>query len=251
MIPLVLGTSPPQPASAGWRWVVAACILVVPGCSGKGSSGTRSTGVTAPTSVPRNTDTTPFGGTQVTGSATTVVSDVRITTVQAQEALSATTFADPTTIGRIELYKDSPAMVDAAAAAAKSTPTGATKWAAVYVLANADGHAADLAGFLTDTDITIRVMAAIGTIGQGESAGFPVLVEALAVDQPMAAFDPPMPAWEAAAIALARHTAQTLGPAFDADPTDRLDSQQRWRDWWTASASGLRFDETTELWSVA
>ena len=207
--------------------------------------------MTAPASVPLNTDTTPSAQTQATDSATTIVSDVQITTTQAQDALAATSFADPTTIGRIELYKESPTMVDAAAAAAKSTSTGATKWAAVYVLANADGHAADLAGFLTDTDITIRVMAAIGTIGQGDPAGFPVLVDALGVDQPMVAFDPPMPAWEAASIALARHTAQTLGPAFDADPTDRLDSQQRWRDWWTTSATGLRFDETTELWSVA
>ena len=207
--------------------------------------------MTASTSVPGNTNTTPLAGAPATDSATTIVSEVEITTDQAQGALAATTFADPTTIGRIELYKESPAMVNAAAAAAKSSPTGAMKWAAVYVLANADDHAADLAGFLTDTDITIRVMAAIGTIGQGDSAGFPVLVDALAVDQPMVAFDPPMPAWEAASIALARHTAQTLGPAFDADPTDRLDSQQRWGDWWTASASGLRFDETTELWSVA
>ena len=235
--------------------MIAVCILVAPACSGSGSSGTKATSVTAPTSVPRSTDSadsTPLGGTQANDSATTIGSDVDITTAQAQEALAATTFADPTTIGRIELYKESPAMVDAAAAAAAElTLTGARKWAAVYVLANADGHAADLARFLTDADSTIRVMAAIGTIGQGESLGFPVLVDALAVDQPMVAFDPPMPAWEAASIALARHTAQTLGPAFDADPTDRHDSQQRWNDWWTASASGLRFDETTELWSVA
>ena len=231
--------------------MIALCALAVPGCSDSGSSGASTTSVTAPTSVASNTTTPLLAGTQATDSATTIVSEIEITTDQAQEALAATTFADPTTIGRIELYKESPAMVDAAAAAAKSTPTGARKWAAVYVLANADAHATDLARFLTDTDITIRVMAAIGTIGQGDSAGFPVLVDALAVDQPMVAFDPPMPAWEAASIALARHTAQTLGPAFDADPTDRLDSQRRWRDWWTAGATELHFDEATELWSGA
>jgi hypothetical protein len=249
--PFVLGRSSSRPAWAGRRWVLAVCIIVVSGCTGSGSSGAGSTTVPASTAVPGSVDSTTSNGTQITDTATTLEPDLQITTDQAQEALTTMAFADPSTIGRVELYKESPAMVDAAAATAKSAPTGATKWAVVYVLANADGHAADLVPFLTDADVTIRVMAAIGSIGQGEPAGFPILVEALAADQPMAAFDPPMAAWQAASIALARHTALTLGPAFDADAADRLDSQQRWHDWWTANSGGVHFDETAELWSAA
>ena len=234
--------------------LIAATLSIV-GCSNSKSSGGAAT--TSPTNSAVTTSAE--GGPATTGpaqptstaSATTVATSVDISADRAQQLLAASTFDDSATLQQVDLYKDSPAMVDAAVAAAKSSPTGAAKWAAVYVLANADGHAADLAAFLTDTDATIRVMAAIGSIGQGEAAGFPVLIDALAVDQPMAAFEPPPPAWKEASIALARHTGLTLGPAFDADPIDRADAQKRWLDWWATNGHALHFDAATETWGVA
>lgn len=181
--------------------------------------------------------------------ASTAAPQPEISADEAATLLAATSLADPQSIGRLDLFADSDEMVDAAARLAATGPTGDTKWAVVYVLANADGHAADLAPFLADDDPSTRVMAAIGTIGQGDAAGFPVLIEALGIDQPINGLDPPMPAWVIASNALARHTALALGPAFDADPLDRSDALDRWREWW-AAAAGLTFDPTTELWSA-
>lgn len=239
------------------RWLAFALLPVaslgVVACSDTKSSGGASTSATnspVTTSAEGGPATTGSAEVPSTESPTTVASSVDISADQAQQLLSTSTFDDSATLQQVDLYKDSPAMVDVAAAAAKSSPSGATRWATVYVLANADGHAADLSPFLTDTDTTIRVMAAIGSIGQGDVAGFPVLIDALAIDQPMAAFEPPPPAWKEASIALARHTALTLGPAFDADPIDRSDAQQRWLDWWSTNGDSLRFDAATETWSA-
>jgi hypothetical protein len=233
--------------------LLAVASLGVVGCSNTKSAGSATTsGATAPASTAAEevAATTGSTATASTNPATTAASNADISADRAQRLLTASTFDDPTTLQQLDLYKESPAMVDAAAAAATASPSAAAKWAAVYVLANADGHGPDLAPFLTDTDATIRVMAAIGSIGEGESAGFPVLIDALSVDEPMASFEPAVPVWKEASMALAQHTGLTLGPAFDADPVDRSDAHQRWLDWWTANGTAVQFDAATESWSV-
>jgi hypothetical protein len=168
----------------------------------------------------------------------------------ATAVLKAASFDDPTTLDQVESVKDAPAVVSAAAALATTEPAGGPRWAVVYVLANATDSAPSLVPFLADTDITIRVMASIGAIGQGERAGFPPLIDALSHDESMSGFEPPMLAWASASLALARHTGLTLGPALDADMADREASIERWNDWWAQNASTVQFDPTTEEWAV-
>jgi HEAT repeat protein len=164
--------------------------------------------------------------------------------------LLAASFGDPPTLAKVEALKADPVMVSAAADALATAPAGAPRWAAVLVLANATGTATPLVPLLKDADVTIRVMAAIGAIGQGERAGFPVLIEALSHDEYMAGFEPPATAWATASLALARHTALVLGPALDADAADRDASTRRWQDWWTKNETSLHFDVATEEWSA-
>lgn len=118
------------------------------------------------------------------------------------------------------------------------------------MLANATDAAPDLTPFMTDADVTIRVMASIGAIGQGERLGFPVLIEALSHDELLAGFEPPTSAWAAASLALARHTGLAFGPALDADPVDREASIQRWNDWSAQNERSVQFDIATEEWAT-
>lgn len=167
----------------------------------------------------------------------------------ARDVLLAASLLDPATLDEVDALKADPAVVSAAEQLAPSVSSDGPRWAVVYVLANATGTVPSLAPFLSDDDITIRLLASIGAIGQGDRTGFPVLIEALAHDEKLAGFEPPMSAWATASMALARHTGLTLGPALDADPADRRASLERWQAWWADHADSVEFDVTTEEWS--
>jgi hypothetical protein len=165
---------------------------------------------------------------------------------EARSLLLSASFDDPATLDRLDARKGDPAVVAAAEGLAPTAAAGGPRWAVVYVLANATGTAESLAPFIVDPDLTIKVMASIGAVGQGDKVGFAVLVDALTHDAPMAGFEPPTTAWVAASLALARHTGLALGPALDADPADRDASVVRWKEWLAKSA--VEFDPATEEW---
>jgi hypothetical protein len=218
---------------AGVGMALVLVALLAAACTGKGSPGG------SPSTAPPSSAVTSSDG-------STPADGQELTPAQATALLLAASFDAPETLDSVEANKTDPAVVAAASGLAGTAPSGAPRWAVVYVLANATGAAGSLGSFLSDADLTIKVMAAIGAVGQGDKAGFAVLVDALTADAPLAGFEPPVPAWVAASLALARHTGLTLGPAVDADTADREASVARWKEW--LASTSVQFDATTEEW---
>lgn len=238
------GTTAPSTPASDVGTDPAASTVGTPGPDGSTTGAPDATGGTDGTDV--SDDSAPSA---TDPADTSGVPDVDAATATA--AVESVSLADPATIGRLQLIRDAPATVEAARAVlddAAAAPDA--RWAAVYVLANATGHGADLVPVLGDPDPTLRVLAAVGAVGQGEVAGFDVLVAALTDDTFARGIDPNSYVWELAAHALVRATGLTLGPAFDADMSDRRAAQARWSAWLAEHRAELTFDPATEEWST-
>jgi hypothetical protein len=124
------------------------------------------------------------------------------------------------------------------------------RWAAVYVYGLGGADPAPLVPMLADTDPSVRLLAAMGLIARGRGEGFAPAVGALTDEDYLLGSHPRATAWRVAAQALVRHTLRAdLGPPLDADAPMRVQAQQRWKDWLTATLPSLRFDPATAEWT--
>jgi hypothetical protein len=168
-----------------------------------------------------------------------------VTDEEAKDAIAAVSFDDRDSLDALGVLAFSEGGISAAKDALEQEPQGATLWAAVYVYASGGTDPAPLKPYLTeDTDPSVRLLAAGGTLAMGDKAGVEPLIALLASGDRLAGSRPPMFIWEVAVINLQTLTTEDLGPPPDADDTARATAQQAWRDWFAAHGDGLTFGET-------
>lgn len=148
---------------------------------------------------------------------------------------------------------DDPDALRAEAIAAAGSDDPGTSYAGAYALALVaeEGASMDaLRACLASADESERMLAAGGLIWRGDTAAFPVLIDALASQQPLTYRHPPQHAWQFARFLLIQYTDEDMGllgpPPYGADQAAA--AQQAWQDWWASAGASLQFDAAAQVY---
>lgn len=155
-------------------------------------------------------------------------------------------------VNQLALDAEDPQGAQAARQVLAGSPSGDVRWAAVFVYAGSGTDPAPLAKLLNDSELNIRLLAAAGAVLEGDSAGFPVLIDLLTHNDIMWGSEPPRLFREFAATILITATADSSrGPAVDATTSQVAAAQKRWQQWWSASGATLKYNSATRIWSAS
>ena len=151
------------------------------------------------------------------------------------------------------LVRTSPAAVREAAIERLRASDPNLRYAAVYGLAltadDADSIAA-LVPILTSSDISERMLAAGSLISRGEKSAFPILIDALDSDDPLAFRDPPQRAWQFARFVLIQYTEEDMGllGPLTFSTEQAAAAKPTWETWWSDHGDALRFDQNERVY---
>lgn len=189
----------------------------------------------------------------------TGVSEATVTTVASEAARVLDAFAS--TPNRVaedfralhSLVRDTPGEVRDAAIERLQASDPNLRYAAVYGLALTADDAESMAALvpiLSSPDISERMLAAGSLISRGDKNAFPVLIDALDSDDPLAFRDPPQRAWQFARFVLIQYTEEDmgmLGPrTFSLDQAAA--AKPAWERWWSEHGDALRYDENERVY---
>lgn len=163
--------------------------------------------------------------------------------------IEATVLTDVTTIDAVDECR----FIAGGAQAARDVLTaGGTRdvlWAATWVYGSSGAEPAPLRLMLTNSDASIRVMAAAALARLGDASGLAALAAALSETDYVAGAYPPMPVARFAELTLARYVDGADVPGGPAATGDTSSLTTSWQSWLAANMSALTYDPSTGEWS--
>jgi hypothetical protein len=165
---------------------------------------------------------------------------------EARTLLAAANVSDPATLDAIDAVRFTDEAADAAAAAIASGAQGDELWAAVWVYGSSGTDPTVLAPVLSETDSSIRALAAASALAMGDEAGGAALVELLGVPDDLRGADPPVSVQAFAATSLARFV---VGPEIAPDTAPDV-IRDAWTGWWAEHGATISFDPATRRWTA-